>query len=298
MWDAYLQEFFKKHNYPAEGAAALLDTWQQIEVHPRMGQLLLDMVNDYETGRLSTIEDFRSRMVQLRQGEEAFDFAKEPTELLLFLLCTRHLQQLYRQHGLPESWFDGVARDLRSKLNECHTLRGIWGSFVPDWFLRFFSLGRFVIGRLQYEMIPVPDSYCSDVYAALRGQPSVNIHIPSGSPLRQEEIRASMVGAAQFFADRFPNRKVLFICRSWLLFPGHREMLPEESGIRQFMAEFTAFDPYDDPTGHDLWRIFDTEYTANIDALPQSTSLQQAYAAWLKAGKSVGGALGIRYIQM
>lgn len=298
MRNTYLQDFFKKHDYPAEGAAALLDTWKQIEAHPRMAPLVLNMVEDYETGRLATIEDFRARMVQLRQGEETFGFSKEPTELLLFLLCTRHLAQLYRQYGLPESWFDGVARDLRSKLNECHTLRGIWGSFVPDWFLRFFSLARFVIGRLQYEMIPVPDSYCSDANAALRGQPSVNIHIPSGAPLRQDEVRASMAGAARFFADRFPDRKVLFICRSWLLFPGHREMLPEESGIRKFMEEFPVVDPYCDPTGHDLWRIFNTEDTADIDALPQNTSLQRAYRSWLKAGKPVGGALGIRYMQM
>ena len=71
---------------------------------------------------------------------------------------------------------------------------------------------------------------------------------------------------------------------------------PEESGIRQFMEEFTLAGTYDDPTGHDLWRIFDTDNTQDLDALPQKTSLQRAYAQWLKDGKAVGGGIGIRYI--
>ena len=87
------------------------------------------------------------------------------------------------------------------------------------------------------------------------------------------------------------------ICHSWLLFPGHLEMLPESSGIRQFMAEFTLAGAYDDPTGHDLWRIFNTDNTADLDALPQETSLQRAYVKWLKAGRSPGGGIGIRYLQ-
>ena len=298
MWNAYLQEFFQKYDYPAEGAAALLDSLNQILAHTQMSAVMARAVAAYESWETPVKGDIQELLNQVRQAAQDFGFPKESTELLLFLLLCPHLEQLYRQKGLPEDWFAGVARDLRSKLNECRTIRGVWGSFVADWFVRFFAVDRFVPGRLQFEMIPVPDSYCSDKIAYLRGQPSVNIHIPSGAPLRSEEVRASIEAAAQFFADRFPDRNVLFICRSWLLFPGHLEMLPETSGIRQFMEEFTIADSYEDPTGHDLWRIFHTDSTSDIGTLPQDTSLQRAYVQWLKDGKAVGGGMGIRYMQM
>jgi len=210
----------------------------------------------------------------------------------------KHLKRRYEDAKLPTAYYRGVADDLCAKLNECYALKGIWGTFVASWFSRFFVLGRFPIGRLQYECIPVPESYCPEGYAHMAGQLAVNVHIPSGKPLIRQEVQASMAEAAQFYAPQFPDGRVLFICHSWLLFPGHQKMLPQSSGIRGFMEEFTLMDTYDDPTGHDLWRIFYTENTDNLDALPQNTSLQRAYGAWLKAGKGVGGGLGIRYIQV
>ena len=298
MWNSYLQDFFVKYDYPQAGAAALLEHLDSICRHPQMRAVMQQAVSAYESWQEPTRENIQNLLVQVRQGAQEWNFQTESTELLLFLLLCPHLEQLYLNKGLSQDWFAGVTRDLRSKLNECHTIRGIWGSFVADWFVRFFAVDRFVPGRLQFELIAIPESYCPEGYAHMAGKPAVNVHIPSGAPLRREEVRASIEAAAQFFADRFPDRKVLFICRSWLLFPGHREMLPESSGIRQFMGEFTLAGTYDDPTGHDLWRIFDTDNTADIDALPQNTSLQRAYTSWLKAGKAVGGGIGIRYIQV
>ena len=132
----------------------------------------------------------------------------------------------------------------------------------------------------------------------MAGQNALNVHIPSGRPLIQQEIRDSMAEAAAFFAPQFSEGKVLFICHSWLLFPGHLEMLPERSGIRAFMEEFNIAGSYEDPTRHDLWRIFGTEAVDDPDTLPQRTSLQRAYVRWLKDGKTVGGGLGFRYIQV
>ena len=296
MWNTFLKDFFVKYDYPPAGGAALLESLKAICAHDQMLSLLRQAVDAYESWQTPVKTDVQALLLQVRQGAETYGFPKESTELLLFLLLCPHLEILYRQKGLPEDWFVGVTRDLRSKLNECYAVRGIWGSFVADWFVWFFSLDRFVMGRLQYECIPIPAAYCPAGFEHMAGQPAVNLHIPSGVPLRQADVQASMAEAARFYADRFPDGNVLFICHSWLLFPGHKEMLPEESGIRQFMEEFTLAGTYDDPTGHDLWRIFDTDNTQDLDALPQKTSLQRAYAQWLKDGKAVGGGIGIRYI--
>lgn len=297
MYQSYLRDFFTAYEYPAEGSEFLLSHLDQLLAHPVVGQKLLDAVQAYEAGKANETPQILELLTQVQQCAKECGFPMEPVSLLLFLMMTRHLKQRCRDAGLPQGCFDGVARDLRSKLNECHTVRGIWGSFVPTWFPRFFVPDRFTFGRLQYEIIRIPAEYCTPETAQYAGQPAVNIHIPSGCPLDIEAVRASMKEAANFFAARFPEGKVPFVCHSWLLFPGHREMLPETSSIRRFMDEFTLLTDYIDETRHDLWRIFATDEIQDLSALPRDTSLQRAYLKWLEAGKPIGGGLGIRWIQ-
>ena len=297
MWHTYLQEFFKTHDYPEAAVPPLLESLNSILAHEKMGAALLDAVSQYESWESPEKEAVKALLAQVRQASREYGFQNETAELLLFLMLCRHLEQLYQRKGLPAAWFLGVPRDLRSKLNECYTIRGIWGSFVADWFVWFFSLDRFVMGRLQFECIPIPASYCPAGFEHMAGQPAVNLHIPSGAPLRQSDVQASMAEAAKFYAHRFPDGNVLFICHSWLLFPGHLEMLPDSSGIRQFMSQFTLAGTYEDPDRHDLWRIFHTDDVKNENTLPQDTSLQRAYVQWLKAGKTVGGGIGIRFMK-
>ena len=104
-----------------------------------------------------------------------------------------------------------------------------------------------------------------------------------------------MAEAAKFFSHHFPEGNILFHCNSWLLFPGHYEMLPPESRIRQFMEEFTIIRANIYESKPDLWRIFNTFDTEEPAKLPQETSLQRAYARWLMEGKPVGAGIGIRY---
>lgn len=298
MWKEFLTRYFQEFDYPREGAASLLQSLDLALAHEALAPVLLGAVAEYEQTAPSVSEQVSALMQRVHAVALNTDLPTEAVDLLFYLLCMKPLKQRYEKAGLPREYYSGVAADLRFKLNECYALKGIWGTFVASWFSRFFVLGRFPIGRLQYECIPIPESYCPEGYAHMAGQPAVNVHIPSGSPLIPQEVQASMEEAARFYAPQFPDGRVLFICHSWLLFPGHKEMLPESSGIRAFMEEFTLIGTYDDPNGHDLWRIFYTENTDNIDALPQNTSLQRSYVAWLKAGKAVGGGLGIRYIQM
>lgn len=298
MWNAFLTRYFQEYDYPQEGAQSLLAVLEQILSHETLAPVLLGAVEEYARTAPEVSEQVTALMQRVHAAVLETDICPEATDLLFFLLCMKPLKQRYEEAKLPMDCYRGVADDLRAKLHECYALKGIWGTFVASWFSRFFSLGRFPMGRLQYECIPIPESYCPEGYAHMAGQPAVNVHIPSGRPLRREDVRASMAEAAAFFAPRFPDGKVLFICHSWLLFPGHLEMLPETSGIRAFMEEFTVAGTYDDPTGHDLWRIFYTENHDDLDALPQNTSLQRTYVRWLKAGKAVGGGIGIRYIQV
>jgi hypothetical protein len=296
MWNAFLTDFLQKYDFPAEGSKSLLCSFDQILSHSQLSDVLLTAVQTYESCA-TTQEAIMELLQRVKTAAAETDIPTEAVELLFFMLCMKPLKERFNTLGLSEDYYAGVARDLRSKLNECHAVRGIWGSFVAHWFPRFFVPNRFVMGRLQYELITIPEQYCTPETAHFANQPAINVHIPSGAPLRIEDVRASMQEAAKFYGRHFPGGNVPFVCNSWLLFPGHKEMLPESSGIRQFMEEFTLLNAYEEPQRQNLWRLFLTDNVWELDELPQDTSLQRAYVAWLKAGKNVGGGLGLRFIQ-
>ena len=295
MWHDFLQAFFVRYEYPKAGAEYLLNLVAQLNEESSLRQLLAQKLDDYISGRIQTLDDVKALLEEIRIAAEGAKIPHESASLLFFLLCMQPLKAQYDRMGLSEDYYAGVARDLRSKLNECYAVKGIWGSFVSPWFAGFFALTRFVIGRLQYEIIQMPDCISADGKYCFHGQTAVNMHIPSGCPLDMEQVHASMAEAAQFFAHHFPDGKVLFHCNSWLLFPGHYEMLPPSSRIRQFMEEFTIIRVNIYQSKPDLWRIFKTFDTEDPAKLPQETSLQRAYARWLQDGKPVGAGLGIRY---
>ena len=295
MWISYLQEYFERYDYPKEGADALLDTMRKISGDTALFDTLQQCVTAYEQGAIRTQQDVEARLSSIREAAQQQDIPTETAELLFFLMCMKHLKTLYDHFGLPERYYAGVASDLRSKLNECFAVKGIWGSFVALWFAGFFAMTRFVIGRLQYEIIQMPGYMSPDGKHCFHGQTAVNMHIPSGRPLLAEEVSASMAEAALFFAKDFPEGKILFHCSSWLLYPGNYQMLPETSGIRRFMDLFTIIRVDVHSDRHDLWRLFDTMAVDDLDQLPQNTSLRRSYVQWLKEGKPVGSAVGICY---
>ena len=295
MWYSFLQVFFDKYEYPKAGAEYLLNLAKRLDEGSGLQQLLARKLNDYISGRIQTLEDVKALLGEIKTASAAENIPSESAELIFFLLCMQPLKVQYDRMGLSEDYYAGVARDLRSKLNECYAVKGIWGSFVAPWFAGFFAMTRFVIGRLQYEMIEMPHCISPDGKYCFNGEPAINVHIPSGCPLRIEDVKASMAEAAQFFAPHFPGNQVLFHCNSWLLFPGHYEMLPQESGIRQFMDEFTIIRADTHADRHDLWRLFETMEVDDPNRLPQNTSLRRQYVRWLLSGKPVGSAIGIRY---
>lgn len=293
---AYLQQLFQEHPFPAEAAEALLQAFDAICADETMASCIQSAVSIYENGTISNKKELYGQLSALRTEIATWSVPSEQVEVLFFLLCTRHLKELYIRNNLPMAYYDGVILDIIAKLDECHRVKEIWGSFVATWFTYFFTLDRFTIGRLQFEIIPFPASISLDGKTIFNGQPAVNIHIPSGRPLLREQVQASMKEAAAFYADRFPGDSVLFTCHSWLLFPGHSAMLPEHSNIRQFMEEFTLIRADISPDRKNLWRIFDTMDVEDLDKLPQNTALQKSYVNWIKAGNPIGNGLGYRYI--
>lgn len=293
-WKDYVSEFCELCNYPTEAKEALLDGMHCIVENVTIRECYEKQLCHYEISHerdsiAASVEEIEK---QWNNMEVPLDTAK----FLFYILCTKQLKRLYDKLGYPQTFFRGVLDDMRAKLMESYRINRIWGTFVGGWYCKFFALERFAIGRLQYNLTQMPPCISLDGRYSFDGDLAVKVHIPSTGPLLKEEVQESMKEAAAFWADSFPGNKTLFMCRSWLLFPGHYEMLPEESGIRQFMEEFEIIHVDIDQEKRNLWRIFGTKDTDDLEKLSRDTTLQRAYAEWLKSGRLIGDGLGIRYI--
>lgn len=280
-----LSHFLQRQNYPPAARTALLKAAQQLYGCPAFCAVLERELAAYRAGALNYPGANEAVSAAAAQaGVHPY------TALLLFyiLLC-EPLKELYAQRGIPQAIFDNTVLDLRCKAQECFDVHGVWGTFVAFWNEGFFTCRRFGLGRLQYELAPLP---CAGQIGAQHfpaGTGAINIHIPSSGPLRREDCEQSFAQAKRFF-NRSP---ALFMCNSWLLYPANRLFLPAHSNILMFMDLFEIISQQNYTEFRDAWRIFHRPAAAPYDDLPQDTSLQRAFAAWLRGGGTVGSGLGI-----
>lgn len=298
---SYLVTFMTEFDYPAESRTVLLSAFDAIQASPGQAQKWQELMTLYESDYNC---NFGSALEACDVIASEIGVHSYTLRLLLFVCWSRRLRVLYREQRLPDQvWVDSVA-DLKYKLLECRAVKGIWGSFVAGWFVGFFNLTRFALGRLQYELIQaegrIPTDPCTLNGLILRGDTKlINVHIPRTlTPIDKESCDASFAMAKDFFRDAWIDGKVVFVCSSWLLFPENLNFLPEKSNVRRFMTEFNLVKSGYDESGSygDMWRLFDMDYTGNFDDYPEDSSLRRAYKAHLKAGGKVGGGTGLRVL--
>ncbi len=285
-----ITEFCTEYEYPAEAQELLLSVCDRIEQTEAIRGIFTRAAEEYEG---NPHINYGAYLGSLKAACEKEKVSWESASLLFFICLTPGLARHYARSGLPGVLCRACLEDLKWKLKECRQVYGVWGSFVPDWFEGFFRLTRFTFGRLQFELLPFPGNYAG----AGRGKPEadrvINIHIPSSGPLFHEECLRSYRLAADFFGDKFPGGECVFFCDSWLLYPRHREFLPADSRILQFMGDFEIYTFAEDPRGGDLWRIFGLADCSGYAKLPEKTSLQRSYKKWLLAGGKPGTGSGI-----
>jgi hypothetical protein len=80
-------------------------------------------------------------------------------------------------------------------------------------------------------------------------------------------------------------------CR--VLFPEHKEFLPEHLNIRSFMEDFTYIKGESEEEFENDWRVFGKDCKKEPKDLPQDTTLQRAYAEHLMKGGKTGSGYGV-----
>lgn len=219
-----------------------------------------------------------------------------PLTLALYLREAAETFRRYETLGLPAEIFWNGVRTLAIWRKDCLEKTGIDGIACRLWPYRFLNLEVFRLGRLEYEPALLPE----DVRVAHRlypeGTPCLNVHIPAGDPLDLSAVHYSLAAAPGFWRHYFGKHYELFHCASWLLSPVLIGLLPEDSNILRFQANFTVYkEDYSSRQAEE--RVFG-RLSDNPADYPADSRLQQALKAYLLSGGKISLGLGILPLEM
>ncbi|MBO5746882.1 MAG: DUF5596 domain-containing protein [Clostridia bacterium] len=289
----YLKNFIKEFDYPADAQETLTKTCAAIYESEEAAEILENILRVYESDLWF---DYNFWYKKLPAVAEKSQQQQETVDLVFLILMSEHLRQLYIKRNIDLAIYHDSCLDFKAKLFECYDVRGIWGTFVTDWFGRFFNLTRFALGRLQFEISVCQADLYSPYRTLLTGENFVGIHIPALGPLKEEDVRASFINASKFFAPAFKDGIVPFRTGSWLIAPEHTEMLNSDSNIRKFM-NFFHITPHEKTVEGDFWRIFNTTDCNDVEKLPDDNSLRRAYIKAIKENNIPHLGLGLFWMQ-
>lgn len=290
-----IRDFCAEFDFPADAEQSLVADYEAFTADPRAGALLSGYLTGY-TGAYSI--DHGKALDDLADAADTVGVSPYAVHMIFYILLSPKLHALYREKGISEEiWKDSMA-DLRCKLMECKKVCDCWGSFVAIWFSRFFNFTLFGIGRLEFAPLRFHGEYSKNGNVLHDGDFVIDVHIPSRGRLPHDEVLESYRKAAAFFADRTCGKPVFF-CESWMLDPAHESFLDEENhaNLLAFLRDFDLTKSGVSDCGEDLWRIFgrdaDLSDRADLEALPEETSLQKAYKKRLLHGFRPGWGEGV-----
>jgi len=289
----YLTWFFDEFSYPEEGVAALLDGYDRILSNEESAALFHEIIQTYNDDFNC---DYKSLLAQCEKTADLCGVHEYTVKLLAYICFSRRLRVNYEKKGLDLGiWFDSMC-DLKYKLIECKLVKGIYGSFVAEWFSRFFNMTRFALGRLQFEIVPFRRNYQKDGKTLTPESPVLNVHIPrTETPLDEQSRKDAYARAREFYRADFEGKPMAFVCNSWLLFERHREMLKPSANIIGFMNDFDIIEQkLNEPGAYaSAWRLFDMTIPEDLDTLPDDSSLRRSYKELMKRGEPLGGGFGV-----
>ena len=238
-------------------------------------------------------KNIKEQLGLARNLEAELGVHKYTLELLALIPCWAMTRDRYIENGISLDIYYRTVQDMRAKMQECRDVYEVTGIFVGEWYNRFFAVTRFALGRLQFETetYPLDIPFEKDGVVVKKGDPVINIHIPSGEPLTEEEAEKSLKFACEFYADYMPENPKVFMMGSWLLDADLMKLLPE-GNLKKFVHRFDVLYEEKNDTFHDGWRVFAKDWEKPADQLPRKTKLQRAIADYLQLGGKLGEGCG------
>ncbi len=285
----YLFEFLNTCDYSPEDRIFLTDTYEKIASHAKSAELWEQAIGIY---RKNINCDFKKIISLADESGALLGIHPYTAELLIFLCLTKYLREEYEKRGVNNRIYWDTVLDLKYKNEECKLVKGIVGSFVAEWFFKFFDMTRFALGRLQFQIIDFGHEYEKNGVKLTPQSKVIDVHIPrSLKPLDEKSCDEAFAYAKAFFANEI-GKHCAFVCHSWLLYPEHESILSHESNVYRFMKRFDIIRSGVSHSKGDLWRLFDTD-EKDPKKLPADTTMRRAYVDHLKNGGKVGWGFGV-----
>jgi hypothetical protein len=214
------------------------------------------------------------------------------------LLAVRpHTLAFHQQLGIPEPISRRTLVDIGRKMSVHRKNHGKGGIDTPSWLTHHMCGQLYQLGRLQFERCHLGDRFLEPINAA--GIPfgpddvALSVHITDFSgPLSPAACDAAFVQVKPFFDAYFPETPArIAICISWMLDPQLDDYMAPLSNIIRFKNRFRlAYIPRANNLG--IQQFVFGMLDAEIDELPQATSLERAVVAHIVAGKDWHGGAG------
>ena len=262
----------------------LLEFWEEISLMP-------DAVRQLEKLEITEGEYEKLRELFLRDVNLFYEAVKKREDFrLVFLYCFSKMAcevyDRYCEQGISRRVYRDTFYDLTLWCENCYKAYGEYGIAQYDWFCRHLDMSLFRLGRLEFEKIPSLWEIQTDGISVHKGDPVISVHIPQGEKLELDACLDSFRQAEQFWKE-----KQVYLCHSWLLYPGLKEIMKPESNILQFQTLFhiVAVDFE--------WREAEERIFGELETDPRSyaedTSLQRAARKYLLSGEKLGSGLGV-----
>lgn len=280
-----LRSLMCRLSFPPDAQKTFLNAFACIAADRVGSAWFLSLLQQYEKSEQCQYTQLLSDMKVLGESLGIHEYT---SAMLLFLCMGEKLLDRYTERGIDESIYYHTMMDFRYKLNECRQIYGMDGLFTAFWSPGFFDLSRFALGRLQFEIVKTKADCTVDGETFPAGSKAINMHIPrTDTKLDHEAVLESYGLAAEMFAHEFDARPVLFTCYSWLIAPWHLNVLSPESNLFKFIKDFKLVESGAYTDYSSAWRIFDCQFSGDVSALPQTTSLQRAYAERITRGEPI-----------
>lgn len=211
----------------------------------------------------------------------------EETALIFYIMKAIKLFEKFCERGISKEVYFDTFNDITIWCNNYKRKTGRIGIRELEWLTLHIEMKLFRLGRLQFEMDVLEESISFNDLNYPTGMKVLNVHIPEGEALTEEECDKSFERAIEFFGSEYK----IFICESWLLSPKLKEILGAESNIIKFQNRFCVYNTIY-PFRQAEERIFG-EVLMDKSQYAEDTSLQKRAKAYLLTHDDIGIGLGI-----
>ena len=237
----YLTKFLDDFSFLEEAKKSLLSDYDKLIDLGKSG-VIHELVELYRNNSIG-YDDGIKTIGDLAQETGIHEYS---LVMLYLIFLSDVLKERYKNSGIDESvWFDTIS-DLKFKTLDCHGLYGVWGTKDADWHKHFFAMTQFGFGKLQFAHGKFGTQYEKNGIKLQEDSHVLWVHIPrTGGKLDYESVQNAYKKGIAFFRKHFPeyyaDNPVVFVCRSWMLYEKHKQILNPESNFMRFINDFDIF---------------------------------------------------------